>query len=437
MSLQLTCKAAGAIRNLPPEIMALIFEFCVHCDAEVPFANKNIAPLLLGRVSQYWRHCALSTPSLWCSLRLSFDHSDARLALLKTWLTRSGRTPLTLNLVNYYRSDRHRSDGVVDVLRGHSPQVETLRLRLPHAAIVRIAQCPFPLLRHADIGWIGSEPPGIISIFGDAPALREFTTDAAVLATILSCSAFPWTQLTSFTCSGYTVIQCLEVLCLASSLEHCAFSAQNHGNNIPPIASIPLAHPNLRSLSLFDSWDSLDILQRVQLPALEQLTFTVQPYSAEFMHAAIPRLFPWIQKLDLTFLPTSGVPLIEYLRSLISLVDLRVKQICGPVSISLCVALRAETMLLRNLETLHVECDDDRGLYPPLVKMLVRRREGFRPLKSVVFDFRVSIDTPDDDDFSVICALRKEGMHLNFSAGYTYGGQGWVDIVRPPGEWFD
>ncbi|KAJ7506531.1 hypothetical protein B0H11DRAFT_234197 [Mycena galericulata] len=410
------------VPSLPPEILALIFEWCMPCESEgqLPVPNMNIAPLLLGRISRSWRNVVLSTPSLWCSLRLRMDSYDPRLALLQTWLSRSGCMPLTLDL---YCSV---ADGLIDVLRPHALQFESLRLCIPAVDIVSLAQWSLPLLQRLDIRWsVGTEPRIGGALFGRAPALREFVTTGAVLSTVLSRFLFPWAQLKRFECERYSANACLEILRLASLLEYCAFSGQYPAQNEPlvPISS----HPNLRTLSFNKGWDDLEIIRQVQFPGLKELRFTVQPYSTTHLASAVSQC-PSILRLHVTYIAYDETQLIEYLRSLPSLVDLRVDQPPQAVLLALFTALAGDSQFLPKLEILRVECEEDRNLYPSLVKMLSQRR-AFQSLKSASFDFQASVDTPDKYERSVIAALRREGIDVRFTAQHTYGGRGWMNIL--------
>src|ERR1700683_838801 len=96
------------VRCLPPEILSEIFLHCMdprwfgpeYNFHENPRLDKM--PLLLGEICSRWRSIALSTPRLWASFSLSirpkYLNSDVELA--KTWLSRSGTCPLSINLRN-------------------------------------------------------------------------------------------------------------------------------------------------------------------------------------------------------------------------------------------------------------------------------------------------------------------------------------------------
>ncbi|KAJ7118548.1 hypothetical protein C8R43DRAFT_1036009 [Mycena crocata] len=409
--------------TLPPEIMTPIFECCIPCDfySNPPVPNRHTVPLLLASVSRYWRNIALAMPKFWCSLRLFLDGSDARLALLKTWLSRSGRCPITLALFYDYRPSAVPPEQHAYILRPHSHQLKSIRLHLPYADIVKLAQWNLPLLQHLEFTWTNRTVPTdevlTIGLFKRAPLLHEFTTSGVVLLTgLLRDSIFPWAKLKTFTCSDYTINQVWDVLRIAPLLEHCTFRAECLANLASPLG-LATSHTKLHSLSLSDGAHDLLILSRMQLPELRELHFTVEQRHAHSMRTINPLLPCLIRKLDLVFRGTAGTPLIEYLQSLLSLTDLHLKEVSGLILKSLFALLSSDATFLLGLENLYVECEDNVGLYPSLVKMLLVRGKGSRRLHSAVFHFRASIDSLNAHQRSVIDALKRDGMQLSITGG--------------------
>ncbi|KAJ7886637.1 hypothetical protein B0H14DRAFT_2182711, partial [Mycena olivaceomarginata] len=62
------------------------------------------SPLLLCGICRQWRAIAIATPELWRAIQISVsdEHTSyeaaAQLELLKTWLSRSGGCPLSMDL---------------------------------------------------------------------------------------------------------------------------------------------------------------------------------------------------------------------------------------------------------------------------------------------------------------------------------------------------
>ena len=103
------------LRRLPPELLQLIFVWCLpsHRNAVM---HSSEAPVLLGRVCSEWRRISLATPQLWSSLHIvppnvnltnltsSIARFDRKRELIEMWLGRSGACPLNISFV-WFASD--------------------------------------------------------------------------------------------------------------------------------------------------------------------------------------------------------------------------------------------------------------------------------------------------------------------------------------------
>ncbi|KAJ7437660.1 hypothetical protein B0H11DRAFT_1634014, partial [Mycena galericulata] len=85
--------------KLPFEMMAEIFS---HFLPPYPLRSRPglLSPTLLTQVCRQWRDIAISSPRLWVSLQLHLvrEFLPQQLNLLRTWLTRSGACPLSLDI---------------------------------------------------------------------------------------------------------------------------------------------------------------------------------------------------------------------------------------------------------------------------------------------------------------------------------------------------
>ncbi|KAJ3502616.1 hypothetical protein NLJ89_g8805 [Agrocybe chaxingu] len=118
------------IRRVPADILGEIFGHCLPTHRNPLFLSSE-APILPSHVCRSWRAAALSTPSLWARLHVSFPgvapelegespdvlsngttHTNSTLALyprimkrrsdaVKEWLARSGASPLSLSILSY------------------------------------------------------------------------------------------------------------------------------------------------------------------------------------------------------------------------------------------------------------------------------------------------------------------------------------------------
>jgi len=98
------------LRRVPPEILQLIFVWCLPQNHN-SVMHASEAPVLLGRVCSEWRRISLATPEVWASLHIvppnvNFSNPGSSAArferkreLVKMWLERSGACPLSISLV--------------------------------------------------------------------------------------------------------------------------------------------------------------------------------------------------------------------------------------------------------------------------------------------------------------------------------------------------
>ncbi|TFK53430.1 hypothetical protein OE88DRAFT_1249439 [Heliocybe sulcata] len=94
-----------SLGHLPIELLSYIFVQCLP-NVEFMLPGRACLPLLLSHVCRGWRETAISTPSLWTSLRIevrvrtsandweeTFDNESSQRALMRIWLDRSGALP--------------------------------------------------------------------------------------------------------------------------------------------------------------------------------------------------------------------------------------------------------------------------------------------------------------------------------------------------------
>ncbi|THH12570.1 hypothetical protein EW146_g7571, partial [Bondarzewia mesenterica] len=215
-----------SMQTLPPEVLSEIFLNCIIINA-VTLPSR--APILLTRVNRLWRAVALSTPRLWSYLYLArslgrTESSEARahmpsddgtkartyITALRTWLSLSKRTPLTLR---FWVHDIYPTSGDEDLLAEymrilctHSARWQDVDIYIPfnfNNFITILNQCrSLPLLESFffDNERAISEPIDI-TILESAPLLRR----ARVTYPFLESWFVPWSQLTSLSierCTG-------------------------------------------------------------------------------------------------------------------------------------------------------------------------------------------------------------------------------------------
>ncbi|KAJ6547019.1 hypothetical protein B0H19DRAFT_954826 [Mycena capillaripes] len=93
------------MRNLPPEVLQLIFNMTLPTDRNAVM-HASEAPVLLGRVCSGWRSIAFATPQLWSSIHVVCPPTNyaesafapTRLEAMEDWLARSGACPLSISI---------------------------------------------------------------------------------------------------------------------------------------------------------------------------------------------------------------------------------------------------------------------------------------------------------------------------------------------------
>lgn len=96
------------IQDLPDNILRIIFEMafahcfphCTRYQLSRRYRDAGNSPLILTHVCRHWRHIALSCPSLWSCLHVTFDDPEEscekELPMLELFLARSGRRKLSI-----------------------------------------------------------------------------------------------------------------------------------------------------------------------------------------------------------------------------------------------------------------------------------------------------------------------------------------------------
>jgi hypothetical protein len=115
------------IRRVPARFLGIYFYKLSHPDSSKP----NKFPLVLTRVSRFWRDTALNTHRLWasCYLDMTSVSLTAATSLAETWLQRSGICPLSL-MIRIGR-DIPPDEKFISVLTAHAFHWRHLVLHLP------------------------------------------------------------------------------------------------------------------------------------------------------------------------------------------------------------------------------------------------------------------------------------------------------------------
>ncbi|KAF7347134.1 F-box domain-containing protein [Mycena venus] len=197
------------ILTLPPEITAEIFKQCV--DETITVARANwLGPLVLSSVCRAWRHIGFNLKSIWSNICIPNTY-EAIPSLEKVawwWLPRVGGHPLDLT----------GPSPMLKALMKYSMQWRGIScpVDIDNSTSLNSIQGRIPLLRRLEITpsrrlYSGPTP---ITMFSEAPNLREVTLTAGSTGRVSTFITLPWTQLTSFTYWNQSTAQSLELLSL-------------------------------------------------------------------------------------------------------------------------------------------------------------------------------------------------------------------------------
>ena len=266
------------VRQLPPDVMSTIFEFCLpdFADTQILPSLKPFSPLYLGAICSYWRDIAWSTPSLWSSLVVC-DPSDCDSHLVtgiaREWLARSGRLPLSIYILSTF--DNKTVSALIDVINHYSPRWSELDLLMPSKYYERF---------HASDNHEAIHAPTLKSIRFRCEAL----TIVKKLNFRLTCprleraslSYFPlpgsniqWDNLTHLTQHSMTLIDSFIILRKTPRLVFCQASGFISLRRVGEQNISPLVLTSLRSLHLLiNSLAIEEFLNNLTVPHLEEFS---------------------------------------------------------------------------------------------------------------------------------------------------------------------
>ncbi|KAJ7641383.1 hypothetical protein FB45DRAFT_900067 [Roridomyces roridus] len=271
------------ILSIPPEIMEVIFVFCLPDDKDgPPVPNSSLAPLILSNVCTHWRTIALSAPRLWSSIRVNLrtKNLENSLSLLECWLSRARSRPLSVAVVYLNYEENPSPEALIQTLKHSSAHWNDVRLELPFKDLQRLNEIEghVPLLRKLLIGPSDAYFAGMqglrmtpITAFSNAPSLRE----VHLVTGFPFILELPWAQLTKLQATSLSVRECLEILEASPGLVECSLSLRQSFDTDSAARIPPLEH--LEILVLRQSGFHADLLHCLTLPALRELQFHVAP----------------------------------------------------------------------------------------------------------------------------------------------------------------
>ncbi|KDR75620.1 hypothetical protein GALMADRAFT_248144 [Galerina marginata CBS 339.88] len=200
-------------KQLPTELLQRVFHHvCEGYDQGSPRIQDP--PLLLCRISSYWRTTAINMPELWKSLHMSTDMSHTRtqkLKLARMWFARAGNLPLSLTLSDTQNDFSGPVDFVSRLIAPFSRNFRYLYLVLQHPQVAALFSLPTGSLDALEefhvvyylITTAVPPPPwqAPITLFSPAARLRRLRIHLTPLV-VPRIFTLPWHRLESFRCDS-------------------------------------------------------------------------------------------------------------------------------------------------------------------------------------------------------------------------------------------
>ncbi|KAJ6454602.1 hypothetical protein C8R45DRAFT_599623 [Mycena sanguinolenta] len=285
---------AYPVLTLPNEITSEIFIKFIPVYPRPPPMTGRRSPTTLTHVCGRWREIALSMRSLWRGMLVpGYSDDPSLLCLLKSWLSRSGDSPLSISMESIWEV---LADECVAALVLHRARWEYVTLAVFSESIVHTMQGAMPLLRQFEIRTESPTPPPSPIRFCEVPRLCSATLWESRNAT----NIFPWSQLTSLTLLYMN--ECAAILKEAVNLVHCHLFLSSVEDLVPDIRL-----PVLESLILMPLFESDDpathFLATLITPALRSLEIAdsfLQPDPIAILDSFISNSGCRLQKLCIT-----------------------------------------------------------------------------------------------------------------------------------------
>ena len=260
------------IRQLPPDIMSTIFEFCLPDFTDhylTPYSGDDLSfPLSLGAICSYWREIAWSTPSLWSSLVVrvpSQRDSHIVTGIAREWLARSGQLPLSIRISS--RSYNKTVSALANIVNRYSTRWSDLDLYIPDHYFQRF-HAPdnyAPILK--SIRFCCSFRAKMkLNFHLTCPRLER----ANLMCFPMDGSNIQWDNLTHLTLHSTSINDSFLILRSTTRLVFCEVSGSCPGNGEPSIGKLVLT--SLRSLQLLITSSAEDYLNNIIAPHLEEFS---------------------------------------------------------------------------------------------------------------------------------------------------------------------
>ncbi|KAF9527299.1 hypothetical protein CPB83DRAFT_907710 [Crepidotus variabilis] len=324
------------IPRLPVEIASHIFGLCLNAisifnDTNVaiedfyswPYDNRKVHEdhffqFTLGSVCRTWRQIVWSNPSFWRRVTVTlFQTTPVMVAtLMKEWLDRSARLPLTICLDFIYSTNSNEPDHtgyskpLMEAISSVSDRWSMINFQLPYTylASIRIKH-PQPYFRSLFLQVLAHDGHSYFNIF-EKSAVKQLQ----VYGVPSGFLPFHFDALTHFHQGGFGARDCIEVLRRSPYLLHATFLDTE---GLYPM--VPVTNSSIQHLEVLRASDAL--WQSMTLPSLRELTLGDQCEFEQSVTEFACRSQCPLQKASFGW-PTDEGDLLSFLKSVPSLEEL-------------------------------------------------------------------------------------------------------------------
>ncbi|KAK1232354.1 hypothetical protein PQX77_004518 [Marasmius sp. AFHP31] len=284
--------ARSALSRLPSELFSKFFQHCIWEDNGAHVFSRRAMPWVLAQVCRRWRAVALSTKSLWNTIRIDMDLGARRnkqpWVMVNEYFARSEPLPVSCLL----QFDRHHDMQVdlqfIEGILGYAPRLRDVSIDFDEREDlfwlwIRNTS-DFPLLQTLHLlvsqlerddfndGDVEQLPAPVSGGFANAPNLIEAVIQTPVYS--FPITVLPWTRLKELECSFHSLEEMCEIAPQLTDLEYWYIDFYWH--NVEPTQALaaPITIPKLRLLETHGDPELIcTVLNRLRTPALEDLGF--------------------------------------------------------------------------------------------------------------------------------------------------------------------
>lgn len=244
-TMQILPPAPSPIRDLPLEVLSTIFAWAV-VDSWISSTTCCGDLLDLMLVCSQWRDAAQSSPIVWSTISVSLQvaqtarprrsalrHWARQLAVVETYLRRSGQAPLKTCISG---RELLPADEIVQRLVAHSLRWESLNIQLslvntiknmPSVVRGNIPRLTTLTLTHNEFEFIMdrfsvlNDDLAVFAVFEDAPSLHTVEFISWPKPATLK---LPWSQIHHLSAHNMTPDDCIQLLNIAPTITSCEFT---------------------------------------------------------------------------------------------------------------------------------------------------------------------------------------------------------------------